>query len=116
MASDKGFLRTSLSSNVLNSVDLAVKNAILLGLDEIRIFEIGKVFDKTGEHTSLFAVIKNIKKKLEKEKEKIKTVRDEQRRFHALRCDGCTCTQSLHEPPVRCAARNPLRQAQPQSL
>ncbi len=77
MASDKGFLRTSLSSNVLNSVDLAVKNAVLLGLDEIRIFEIGKVFDKNGEHTSLFVVIKNIKKKLEKEKEKIKAVRDE---------------------------------------
>ncbi|NDB59678.1 hypothetical protein EB001_14715, partial [bacterium] len=77
MASDKGFLRTSLSSNVLSSVDLAVKNSILLGLDEIRIFEIGKVFDKDGEHTSLFAVIKNIKKKLEKEKEKIKAVRDE---------------------------------------
>jgi phenylalanyl-tRNA synthetase beta chain len=77
MASDKGFLRTSLSQNVLNSVDLAVKNAVLLGLEEIRIFEIGKVFDKDGEHTSLFAVIKNIKKKLEKEKEKIKTVRDE---------------------------------------
>lgn len=76
MASDKKFLRTTLSTNVLNSLDLAVKNSPLLGLDEIRIFEIGKVFDKNGEHTSLFASIKNINKKSEKEKEKIKMVRD----------------------------------------
>ena len=58
MASDKGFLRTTLSTNVINSMDLAVKNSALLGLGEIRIFEIGKVFDKNGEHTSLFVIIK----------------------------------------------------------
>lgn len=77
MASDKGFLRTNIRDNVMNSIDLAVKNASLLGLDEVKIFEIGKIFTKEGEQTSLVVAIKNIKKKMEKEKEKIKTLRDE---------------------------------------
>ena len=53
MAVDKAFLRTSLSFNLQESIDLAIKNAPLLGLDEIRIFEIGKVFKREGESLDL---------------------------------------------------------------
>lgn len=77
MASDKNFLRNNIHDNLLQSIELAVKNAPLLGEDEIRIFEIGKIFTKDGEQTSCVAGIRNIKKKQEKEKDKIKLVRDE---------------------------------------
>lgn len=77
MATDKSFLRTNINDNVINSINLAVKNAPLLGLDEIKVFEIGKVFTKDGEKNILVIGIKNIKKKQEKEKEKIKSIRDE---------------------------------------
>jgi phenylalanyl-tRNA synthetase beta chain len=53
MASDKGFLRTSLIQNVSESFKLAEKNAPLLGLEKIQLFEIGKTFPKTGEQLDL---------------------------------------------------------------
>lgn len=77
LASDKNFLRSDLSDGIIKSLEFNAKNADLLGLNEIKTFEIGKVFPKTGEQTSLAIGIKNIKKKQEKEKEKIKKVRDE---------------------------------------
>jgi phenylalanyl-tRNA synthetase beta subunit len=77
VASDKGYLRTSLYEGVQSSVNLAIKNAPLLQIDEVKVFEIGKIFTKQGEKNSLLVYIKNIKKKQEKEKEKIKVLRDE---------------------------------------
>ncbi len=85
LASDKNHLRTNLTDGIVKSLEFNAKNADLLGLDEIKIFEIGKVFTKNGEHTSLCVGIKNIKKKPPEgstkeswqEKEKIKKIRGE---------------------------------------
>jgi phenylalanyl-tRNA synthetase beta chain len=77
MASDKGFLRNNLHDGLLQTIEQGVKNAPLLGLDEIRVFEIGKIFTKQGERTSLIVGIRNIKKKMERVNDKIKVVRDE---------------------------------------
>lgn len=77
VASDKGYLRTNLYDGINNSLNIAVQNSPLLGLDEIKIYEIGKIFTKNGERNSIVIAIKNIKKKQEKEKEKIKVLRDE---------------------------------------
>ncbi len=44
IASDKGFLRKDLATGIKQALDLNARNAPLLGLDEIKIFEIGKVF------------------------------------------------------------------------
>ncbi|MDD5068361.1 MAG: phenylalanine--tRNA ligase subunit beta [Candidatus Pacebacteria bacterium] len=53
LASDKSFLRKNLSA-LQNSLDMNALNAPLLGLTDVRIFEIGKVFDKGAEeHTAL---------------------------------------------------------------
>ncbi len=62
MASDKGFLRTSLVENVAESIKLSEKNLPLLGLDKIQIFEIGKTFPKTGEQLDLCFGISYFKK------------------------------------------------------
>ncbi len=67
MASDKSFLRTSLQDNVIESMKLAEKNAPLLGLDKIQIFEIGKTFPKTGEQLDLCFAISYVKKIKNKE-------------------------------------------------
>ncbi len=48
-ASDKNFLRTNLSDGLKKSYELNKLNAPLLGLDEIKIFEIGTVFSKDSE-------------------------------------------------------------------
>lgn len=44
IAEDKGFLRKDLATGLIQSLELNGRNAPLLGLDEIKIFEIGKVF------------------------------------------------------------------------
>lgn len=72
MASDKGFLRTSLKSGVKESLDKAMLNAPLLGLDEVKIFEVGNVFPNKGEEMELcFAV--NYAKKVKNKDQVIKT-------------------------------------------
>jgi len=48
-ASDKNFLRTNLTDGLKESLKLNQSNAALLGLDEIKIFEIGTIFKKGGE-------------------------------------------------------------------
>lgn len=48
-ASDKKFLRTNLSDGLNESLKLNQLNAPLLGMKEIKIFEIGTVFKKGGE-------------------------------------------------------------------
>jgi len=44
LASDKSFLRTNLSENLKTSLKLNAANAPLIGLPEVKIFEIGKVW------------------------------------------------------------------------
>lgn len=53
LASDKAFLRTQLADQLASSLKLNTLNAPLLGLKKIKIFEIGKVFPKSGEETHL---------------------------------------------------------------
>lgn len=79
LAADKNHLRTNLTDGIQKSLDMNARNADLLGLDSINIFEIGKVFTEKGEHTSLCIGIKNVKKVkgADQAKEKIKKIRDE---------------------------------------
>jgi phenylalanyl-tRNA synthetase beta chain len=77
VASDKNYLRTNLTEGIVKSLDLNAKNGDLLGVDEIKVFEIGKIFPKEGEKTSLCIGIKNLKKKDTKAADKLKLVRDE---------------------------------------
>lgn len=48
-ASDKNFLRTNLTDGIKESISLNQKNLPLLGLDNIKVFEVGAVFSKNGE-------------------------------------------------------------------
>ena len=48
-ASDKKFLRTNLSDGLKESIKLNNSNLPLLGIKEVKVFEIGKVFTKNGE-------------------------------------------------------------------
>ncbi len=56
LAEDKAFLRKNLAMNIEQALDLNVRNAPLLGLDEIKIFEIGKVFPRVMEEKLVCAV------------------------------------------------------------
>lgn len=56
LAEDKGFLRKNLVMNIEQALDLNVRNAPLLGLDEIKIFEIGKAFPGVMEEKLLCAI------------------------------------------------------------
>jgi phenylalanyl-tRNA synthetase beta subunit len=53
IASDKSFLRKNLSDGLSEAVTLNIRNIDLLGLTEIKIFEIGNVFTNDGEHTAV---------------------------------------------------------------
>lgn len=53
LAADRSFLRPSLAPGIRESLDMNVRNADLLGISPIRIFEIGMVFTKEGERTTL---------------------------------------------------------------
>ncbi|MFA6520581.1 MAG: phenylalanine--tRNA ligase subunit beta [Candidatus Paceibacterota bacterium] len=48
-ASDKNFLRTNLTDGLKESIKLNQTNAPLLGLEKIKVFEIGTIFKKSGE-------------------------------------------------------------------
>lgn len=61
LASDKAFLREDLTSGVHESMKQNEYNAPLLGLDQIKVFEIGTVFNADSEHVSLCIGIKNVK-------------------------------------------------------
>lgn len=61
-ASDKKFLRTNLSDGLKESMKLNQLNMPLLGMKEIKIFEIGTIFKKSGEEMRVaFANKKEIK-------------------------------------------------------
>ena len=71
LASHLGFLREKLLFGIRKSLDLNEKNAPLLGLDEIKIFEIGKVFPSIdGEHLSFALGVRSTKKKKKEKAEK----------------------------------------------
>ncbi len=57
LASDKSCLRESLCKNITNVLDANFVHGDLLGINDVRVFEIGTVFEKIdggiGEHTSL---------------------------------------------------------------
>jgi len=53
LASDKKFLRKDLSGNIMKGLEQNGHNAPLLGLDVVKIFEIGRVFEKEREFVSL---------------------------------------------------------------
>lgn len=53
LASDKNFLRANLSETLLKVAEMNARNAPLLGLSEIKQFEIGRVFTKEREETHL---------------------------------------------------------------
>lgn len=63
LASDKSALREKLSPKLSQSLVENGRNSDLLGLETIRICEIGKVFPKTGEKTSLCIGVLQVKKK-----------------------------------------------------
>ena len=52
-ASDKNFLRADLHAGLSNSLRQNIKNTPLLDCNDIKIFEIGNIFLKNKEHTSL---------------------------------------------------------------
>ena len=53
-ASDKSHLRPSLGRGITQALELNSRNAPLLGLDEVKVFEIGSVFPSlTSEHIAL---------------------------------------------------------------
>jgi len=76
LASDKNFLRTNLSAGTFESLKLNEYNAVLLGVNKIKIFEIGRVFTKDSEYMSFCIGIKNTQKMKEKEDMEIKDILD----------------------------------------
>lgn len=64
LASNLGFLRENLSDGIKKSLELNLKNAPVLGLEEIKIFEIGKVYPSLdGEYNALAIGVTSTKKK-----------------------------------------------------
>ena len=66
LASNLGFLRTNLSDGLQKSLELNIKNASVLGLDEIKIFEIGKVFESLDDEKLMLAIGVDTVKKTKK--------------------------------------------------
>lgn len=62
LASDKNFLRPNLGGNMADALARNAHNADLLGLDDVKLFEIGKRFDAAGEHLSFALGIRKLKK------------------------------------------------------
>ena len=79
IAGDKNFMRESLLPGLTKSFMLNAHNVPLLGLEAVKIFEIGKVFKENEEHLSLaFAAVVPVggKKKGEKEKQILEEVKN----------------------------------------
>ncbi len=62
LAADKGKLRTNLADGMAKSLEMNVRNADLLGLETVAIFEIGTVFSAVAETTSLCLAAQQVKK------------------------------------------------------
>ena len=61
LTKDKGFLRNNLSDGLKESLELNTRNMDLLGLSEVRMFEIGKVFKGDEEFWTLGIANSNTK-------------------------------------------------------
>lgn len=61
MASDKAFLRNNLKDGLTEALEMNYKKAPLLGLSEVKIFEIGAVFSKDKEQINVAWGAKNKK-------------------------------------------------------
>ncbi len=66
VAVGKDFLRTSLIEGMKEALTLNARNADLLGIDSVRIFDIGRVFPKGAEHTSFAIAVQGPKGKQSK--------------------------------------------------
>jgi len=66
ISSDKKFLRTNLIDSLKKNLELNKKNLHLLNMDELSIFEIGKVFNNGEEYLSLALVGEEKKDGIEK--------------------------------------------------
>lgn len=53
LASDKSFMRMNLTDGITKALQLNAQNAPLLGLDAVRLFEVGTIFTAAGEKTNL---------------------------------------------------------------
>lgn len=62
LASDKNFLRPDLLGNMREALERNAHNADLLGLSDVKLFEIGKVFDADGERLALALGVRKLKK------------------------------------------------------
>ena len=62
LARDKAFLRPNLTGNLAACVEKNARNADLLGLDSIKVFEIGSVFTEAGESLMLGLGAQQVKK------------------------------------------------------
>ncbi len=70
-ASDKSFMRMNLSFGINKSLNLNAKNAPLLGLKDVKLFEIGTVFTKKGEELHLCMGVRAISRKQGKADEEL---------------------------------------------
>ncbi|MDP2704832.1 MAG: phenylalanine--tRNA ligase beta subunit-related protein [Patescibacteria group bacterium] len=71
LAEDKNFLRPNLQGGVKKALEENLRNADLLGLDAVKIFEIGTVFSMKGEILSFTLALKGQKSKEKKEIEEL---------------------------------------------
>ena len=62
LARDKAFLRKNLADNMMVCVEKNALNADLIGLEAVKVFEIGHVFSKEGETISLSLGAAQVKK------------------------------------------------------
>ena len=62
LARDKSFARANLTDGMMSCVEKNALNADLLGLDAIKIFEIGRIFTREGEKAMLSIGVMQIKK------------------------------------------------------
>lgn len=76
IASDKAFLRNNLQDGIKESLEMNWRNAPVLGLDEVKIFEIGTVFEKDGEQMRVAWGTKN-KKEVKVEECELKKAAEE---------------------------------------
>lgn len=65
-ASDKGALREDLTTNIEEALARNIHHRDLLGLDAVRIFEVGAVFGKAGEQLSLCIGVRHQNQKQQK--------------------------------------------------
>ncbi len=58
MSPDKKYLRTNLSDSIKNALELNARYSELIGMPQIKIYELSHVFDKIGEHSRFVIGVK----------------------------------------------------------